>query len=68
MLRKNMVKIHFYLQHYKKLKFSLVNMLIALTRKRSYRDYWSAKLETRDPYISSAVSVIGLLECSETFT
>ncbi|KAJ8933235.1 hypothetical protein NQ314_014144 [Rhamnusium bicolor] len=33
-----------------------INILMGLTKKPSYKDYWSSKFEMRDPFISSAMS------------
>lgn len=33
-----------------------VNLMMGLTKKPSYRDYWSSSIQMRDPYISSSIS------------
>lgn len=36
-------------------QFIAANMMMGITRKPSYRDYWSASVQMRDPYISSLI-------------
>lgn len=36
--------------------FIAINLMMGITKKPSYRDYWSSKFEMRDPYISSVIS------------
>ncbi|XP_023019185.2 piggyBac transposable element-derived protein 4 [Leptinotarsa decemlineata] len=33
-----------------------INLMMGLTKKSSYRDYWSSSIQMRDPYISSSMS------------
>lgn len=33
-----------------------INLMMGLTKKPSYKDYWSSKMQMRDPFISSVMS------------